>query len=227
MSRRASTISTILLNRARAKVDIGNYAGALEDLKKIEGVEFEGLKCINIGLCYFKLGINDEAEKQYLAAIRFDSRLVTAYFNLAALYNSEDNLDRAKILLKTCLKLDRNFQNGKAALKSLSNSGQLDWYEWWFKTSRTKQTLGTVILIGIFALIALFGYLAYNGSENVGLSVPLGLLVGTLLLPSLKKIKVGSMEVETLPIGSVLTVIEPIFASVLPTAQFEKQQRIG
>lgn len=223
MSRKASVESTILLNRARAKFEIGDFTGALEDLKEISAVELEGIKSINMGLCYFKIGLYDEAERQYRAAIKLDSKLITAYYNLAALHTTENNIEKAKLMLRTCLKIDRNFLTALEALKSLRKAEHLDWFEWWFKTDGKRKFLGTVTIITIFALIALFGYLSFHGSERVGLSIPLGILVAMLMLPSLKKVKVGSIEMETLPVGSVATIIEPIFA-LMPPAQVSKPE---
>ncbi len=37
---------------------------------------------------------------------------------------------------------------------------------------------------------------------DIGLAIPLGLLAAILLLPSIKKIKVGDVELEVMPIDS-------------------------
>ncbi len=62
-------------------------------------------KSVNKGLCYFRLGLFEEAEKELRNAIIYDSKLVEAYYNLAVIYTEENKYQKAITLLETCTKI--------------------------------------------------------------------------------------------------------------------------
>jgi tetratricopeptide (TPR) repeat protein len=199
----------ILLSMALTKIEMGQFAGALEDLKQIESDNLMDIKHSNMGYCYSKLGLYEEAERAYKNAIYKNPKIAEVYYNLAALYAAEEKIDRAKTFLNACLKVTRNFMSARVALKRLRNVG--DWYEWWFKTTVGKRALGILTSLTFFGIIWLYAYRVYQDADiDIGLSIPLGLLAALLVLPSIKKIKVGDVELEVLPVDSPAIKIEPI-----------------
>lgn len=59
----------------------------------------------NIGLCYLKLGQNDEAEEYFLRALSNNSKSVETYVNLSDIYYSEKRIAEAINLLETAVTL--------------------------------------------------------------------------------------------------------------------------
>jgi tetratricopeptide (TPR) repeat protein len=207
--RKIRIASNILLRIALTKIEMGQFAGALEDLKQMDSDNLMDIKYSNMGYCYFKLGLYEEAEREYKNAIYKNSKIAAAYYNLAALYAAEEKIDRAKTFLYACLKVDRNFMPARVALKHLQNVS--DWYEWWFKTTSDRRALGIVVSITFFGIIWLYAHRAYQDADtDIGLAIPLGLLAALLMLPSIKKIKVGNVELEVMPVDSPTIQIEPI-----------------
>jgi tetratricopeptide (TPR) repeat protein len=148
------------------------------------------------------MGMYEYAEKEFSEALDRDPRLAAGYYNLAVLYHNENKEARAKALLRTCLINDRNFSKAREALKKLEASGDIDWYEWWFGSGRgrRKKSLGVALILAILAVIAVTVYESFVGSNLqsiAGLIIILGVPVVWLLLPSLKKAKVGTIEMET------------------------------
>jgi lipoprotein NlpI len=78
-------------------------------LQKIHDPKLDGEKHNNAGLCYYKLGLNDKAEKQLLSAIESNPNLPESFYYLGVLYNNTNKTDTAKNLFDTCLKVDRSF----------------------------------------------------------------------------------------------------------------------
>jgi tetratricopeptide (TPR) repeat protein len=160
------------LYRGESKYELEDYVGALEDFKKVSNEKFNAQKYMNIGLCYYELGLYEDAEQQYREAIKNDSELVEAYYNLAVLYSSDNKYDKAKRQLDTCLKINRNFGKARSARRRLEGSNQLDWYNWWFGDQKnrknnlgikqrlslylsTKKVLGGGLLALVLSLIVL------------------------------------------------------------------------
>jgi tetratricopeptide (TPR) repeat protein len=212
MSHEEKLAATIMFNSGQSKFQMGDFSGALDDFRKVSFSLLDGQKHNNIGLCYYKMGIYDESEKEYLAAIKSDSNLTEAYYNLAVLYNAENKVERARMLLANCLRINRNFHLANAGLKRLQSAGQADWYEWWFDNKKIRKVFGTSLIGFILALIGLFGYLSFNRVENPSLAIPIGFLILILLLPSLRKVKVGLFEMETVIFGALATPLEPVLA---------------
>jgi tetratricopeptide (TPR) repeat protein len=87
--------SIACLNRGALKYELGDYPSALQDFRKIDYAKYKGQKYIDIGLCHYRLGWYEGAEKAYRNAMQVNSKLVEAYYNLAVIYNSENKRDKA------------------------------------------------------------------------------------------------------------------------------------
>ncbi len=60
----------------------------------------------NLGNTKFKLGLTEEAIKNYKNAIKFSKKNIQAYFNLAHVFSEEKNFEDLKKILQEVLKLD-------------------------------------------------------------------------------------------------------------------------
>ncbi len=186
-----------------------DFSGALDEFRKI--TDQDSRTHNNIGLCYHEQGLYVQAEKEYFEALKSDPKLAEPYYNLAVLYNSEKKQSSAQRLLETCLNIERDFSKARAALKKLEGPEHLDWYQWWFGNGKHKKILGGGLLCLIFALILMTAYGSLISANVTGLAVSSGVLVVMLLLPSLKKAKVGVIELET-ELASANPVLKPSLA---------------
>lgn len=76
------------------------------------------------------------------------------------MYNEEGKKDRAKILFRSAVSFDKNYQEARNALKKLEESevrGLKDWFEWWFGS--TESTLKKILGILAWKLTDLFIHL--------------------------------------------------------------------
>jgi Tfp pilus assembly protein PilF len=217
--------------RGQSKCAMEDYASAMEDFNKVsDQFPFRDEKTTSIGHCYYELGFYEDAENHYREAIKSNPKVVRAYFHLAVLYANENRYDRAKKQLETCLKINRNLSEARNAIKRLEGAGEPDWYRWWFgdehkdnnkKTGKdnemrkkwfdSKPILGTILMafvagIMITTVILAFSYPSTLAPSVVGaLTFSMAIMIGVLLLPSLKRFKAaGSIELE--PNQFVLTV---------------------
>jgi tetratricopeptide (TPR) repeat protein len=187
------------------------YYAALDEFRKVTDPSAE-TRC-NIGLCYLKMGMYEYAEKEFSEALDRNPRLAPGYYNLAVLYYNENEEARAKALLRTCLINDRNFSKARDALKKLEVSGDVDWYGWWFGNGGGKKWLGAALVVSILVLMAVAAYESFLGSNLQSIAelvIILGVAVVWLLLPSLKKAKVGTIEIETALLGAKPPEIETV-----------------
>jgi tetratricopeptide (TPR) repeat protein len=195
---------------------------------------FHDEKTTSIGHCYYELGFYEDAENHYREAIKSSPKIIRAYFHLALLYANENKYDRAKKQLETCLNINRNFSKARDAIKRLDGTGEPDWYRWWFgdehkdnnnnnnkKTSNDKEMvkkwwfdrkpiLGTILMafiagIMITTIILAFSYPSTLASSVVAaLTFSMAIMIGVLLLPSLKRFKAAGIGIEPNPF--VLTI---------------------
>jgi len=107
---RKVTESDILLNRGLTKYDMQSYTEAIENFNNITEDELKAHKHNNLGASYFQLGLFDEAYKEYIEAIKTDSQLAQAYYNLAVFNIKERKYEHAHRMLDNCLKIDKNFK---------------------------------------------------------------------------------------------------------------------
>jgi tetratricopeptide (TPR) repeat protein len=207
--------------RGQSKCAAEDYTGALEDFNKVRRGQFAAAeKSTSIGQCYYELGFYEDAEKEYREAIKSNPKLVRAYYNLAVLYASENKYDRAKKQLETGYRIDRNFSVARDAIKKLEGLGQSDWYGWWFgddsdkgkmykdKDKKSKKKvgfkpiLGMIVITSIALLMIVTIILAFMYPSNLAASVvaaltfSIAILVGVLLLPSLRRFKAAGIELE-------------------------------
>jgi tetratricopeptide (TPR) repeat protein len=218
--------------RGQSKCAIEDYNSALEDLNKVsDRFPFRDEKTTSIGHCYYELGFYEDAENHYREAIKSSPKMIRAYFHLAVLYANENKYDRAKKQLETCLNVNRNFSKARDAIKMLDGAGEPDWYRWWFgdghKNNNKKKTgndnemrkkwwfdrkpiLGTIVMafiagIMITTIILAFSYPSTLASSVVAaLTFSMAIMIGVLLLPSLKRFKAAGIEIEPNPF--VLTI---------------------
>jgi tetratricopeptide (TPR) repeat protein len=190
------TGSDIFLHRGVSKYKLERYSDALEDFEKITDSELIGLKSNNKGICYFQLGLHEEANHEYSQAIKKDPRLVQAYYNLAILHHNEDKNDIAKKLLDSCLKINRNFPEARDALRVLQKGSRMDWYNWWFRNGLIKQLLGAFIIIMLLALIVLVGTFSLLGGMPINSA-------GTFSLPGDLQIKLFDVSLSIKTLNSV------------------------
>ena len=211
--------------RGQSKCALEDYTNALEDFNKVsDQFPFRDEKTTSIGHCYYELGFYEDAENHYREAIKSNPKLVRAYFHLAILYANENKYDRAKKQLETCLNINRNFSEARDAIKRLEGAGESDWYRWWFgddhkdnnkntgkdnKMSKKrfdfKSILGMIVMAFIASLIIITVILAFSYPSTLATSVVaaltffMAILIGVLLLPSLKRFKAAGIELEPNP----------------------------
>ena len=127
----------VLFSRGASYYAEESYHKALDDFKNINEFNLKGekckeiaaQKCTNIGACYHKLELYDDARDKYNEAIENNPTSVEASYNLGVLHNNEGNVDTAKKLFKDCLKTDNKFAKAREALEKL-NSNITDTTEW-------------------------------------------------------------------------------------------------
>jgi len=194
--------------------------------------------------------------KKYIEAINSDSELVDAYYNLAVLYNTEGKRDKTKKLLDACLNIDRSYHAARYATQKIQYSEQSDWYEWWFRSSKGKRAFAAGIISSIIVLIAITAYISLGignidtvnthnttkGNQshpiNGNITVPsingnvagpaalAAILIGVLLLPSLKAFKVAGVELESeFPVHKNVQ-LEPQIAH-LQTKKYMQTENVG
>jgi tetratricopeptide (TPR) repeat protein len=238
-------------NIARSNYQEEDFTEAMENFRKINDSKLESQKRNGLGLCCFRLGLYDDAEKEYRDAIRANPKAPEQYYNLGVLYNSEDKPDRAKALFNTCLSLDNGFSKARDAIKKLEGANQLsDWYNWWFKSSNGKKVIGLTLISFIIALFFITAFISIAiphlqlqniiklpslisttpdnlSNDNTHTATPqkndistakpdiwaliviIILLLMILLLPSLRSIKLGTIELATSPINADTVEIIP------------------
>src|SRR5215207_7586880 len=210
--------------RGQSKCAIEDYTSALEDLNKVsDQFPFLDEKTTSIGHCYYELGFYEDAENHYREAIKSSPKITRAYFHLALLYANENKYDRAKKQLETCLNINRNFSKARDAIKKLDGAGEPDWYRWWFgdehKDNNNKKTgngnemrkkwwfarkpiLGTIVMAFIAGIMITTIILAFSHPSTLASSVvaaltfSMAIMIGVLLLPSLKRFKAAGIEIE-------------------------------
>jgi len=195
---------TVLLNRGRNRLENGDIVGAREDMSIVKQDYILSPDAHNnLGLIYFKQGLNEKAEAEFIQAIELKSDFPDAYYNLGVLYNTEKKKERAEKLFQAALDIDRNHKEAKLALRKLQGSdikeGIRDWYDWWFGTSATnaKKAIGLAIVALMGALIGRAAYDVFLGVEiNQSTFGIIALTIVFLLLPLISKLKVGPVELE-------------------------------
>jgi tetratricopeptide (TPR) repeat protein len=130
-------------------------SSALLDFQKIEdkgiGDKLKARRFNLMGICYFHLGklYDNEAESAYHSAIKYDSKLASAYYNLAVLFYRKNDQGKAKELLEDCLETNTACRDCAEAKQRLESSGGSDWYNWWFGRGRGKKVIGIALIINL------------------------------------------------------------------------------
>src|SRR6185437_12371376 len=136
------------------------------------------------------------------------------------LYNNENRKGKAQKMFENSLKVDPHFSRAKEAVNKFGSPDQIEWYNWWFSHAKGKKALGVLLIASILSPIIIVSFISYHVyfvsrhisgltsfiSHNVGVLLTgiitmMGLSIAVLLLPSLTKIKVGSIiELEQFPL---------------------------
>lgn len=208
------------LNRGQCNYNLKQIARAFKDFDNIDDGKitdrFKAIKYNNIGLCYYIQDSYSEAIDNFKKAIKFDDRFPYSYYNIAIVYNVLNKKLMALKFLRRCTKVDENFKEASGAIKNFEKSSTSDWYNWWFGSGFGKKLLGIIIIISVFMLVIQIGYLSltsYSLSDSriVGTATMTGFLFILLILPNIRNIKIGSIELETLPVApAVVLEIESI-----------------
>jgi tetratricopeptide (TPR) repeat protein len=134
----------------------------------------------NLGLIFYKQGLYEKAEAEFIEAIERKPDLPHPYYNLGVLYTKEGEeapegegqgkIERAKKLLQTALEIDETkggFERASNALSEIEGSSSRrknnirDWYSWWFDgdaASSYKKALGITLLALLLSGIVLIIY---------------------------------------------------------------------
>ncbi|HKI07112.1 MAG TPA: tetratricopeptide repeat protein [Nitrososphaeraceae archaeon] len=167
---------TILLNRGRNRLDGGsNIKGSIKDLTDVirRNDDLAAAAKTNLGLIYYKQGLYEKAEAEFIEAIERKPDLPHPYYNLGVLYAKEGGegdqgkIERAKKLFQTALDFDGSkggFKEASGALREIEGSGTRknirDWYSWWFDaaSSSYKKGLGITLLALMLSGLVLIIY---------------------------------------------------------------------
>jgi tetratricopeptide (TPR) repeat protein len=173
----------------------------------------------NMGLCYYNLGLIDEAREEFYKALKLNSQLDDSYYNLGLIETNEQNTNRAKTLFHTALAINQKNIEAKNALEKIQAVGKSpDWYEWWFRTSKYKRYFGWILvsLIGVFIAIAFlvslgtsfdFSWVAF---ENVTTDVPVFIADFFGYLDTIQSgINVNSINGQVVPVTTDLSDLPP------------------
>jgi len=99
--------------------NLNEYSKAEEILKRAVNYIKDKYLFRNLGLCYIKLGDYKKAEKELEYAVYLDSEFITAYLDLAHLYDSQKDYDRAIINWEKVLEIKPNFSEKYKILYNL------------------------------------------------------------------------------------------------------------
>jgi tetratricopeptide (TPR) repeat protein len=167
---------TILLNRGRNRLDGGrDIKGSRKDLIEVirRNEDLAAAAKTNVGLMYYKQGLYEKAEAEFIEAIDRKPDLPHPYYNLGVLYakqggeeGSHEKIERAKKLFQAALDMDdskEGFMEASGALREIEGSGTRknirDWYSWWFgAASSYKKALGVMLLALMLSGIILIIY---------------------------------------------------------------------
>ena len=176
---------TILLNRGRNRLDGAlNIKGSRKDLIEVirRNEDLAAAAKTNLGLIYYKQGLYEKAEAEFIEAIERKPDLPHPYYNLGVLYIKESEedaeeggrgkIERAKKLLQTALEIDDRkggFKEASNALREIEEEGSgrrnnniRDWYSWWFDAdaaaSSYKKALGITLLALLLSGLVLIIY---------------------------------------------------------------------
>ena len=212
---------TILLNRGRNRLDGGsNIKGSMKDLNEVirRNNDLAPAAKTNLGFIYYKQGLYEKAEAEFIEAIERKPDLPHPYYNLGVMYakegggreGSQEKIERAKKLFQTALDMHGSkggFKEASSALQQIESSGTRknirDWYSWWFDAaSFYKKGLGIALLALLLSGIVLIIYqtLIRDPQDLPHLSSYSDLILGSLVivifllaLPLVTHLKIGSL----------------------------------
>jgi len=169
-----------------------------------------------IGLSCFKTSDDNGEEIWYKQAICYDAKQAGyAYYNLASLYQRQKQHEKAKEMLKKCIENSENDSELLRKAKEISDKDKnessmaSDWYQCWFNHTSARRVVGLILVISLMAFIILpFYFLAsivFDSTANgnrpsheillVFWSVSFGVILTVLILPNLRRLKMGELFV--------------------------------
>lgn len=193
---------------------------AYEDYKLAEK-EFENIKNLshsdyklesilhnNLGVLYYDNGLYEEAKKEYKKSITINNKMAEAYNNIAAIYNEENQIERAQKLVNTAHRLNKNLKIAEYNLDRLNYGKRLDWWDWWFgfdkqifKLTNTKQIFGAFLLTLLFLIIVFSVIMLFMGKNISNLILGfIGVILLIIIFPMVQRIELGNVKLETKPI---------------------------
>ncbi|MFZ1315543.1 MAG: tetratricopeptide repeat protein [Methanothrix sp.] len=135
----------------------------------------------NLGLLHYKQGFLDEAEKEYIAALKFEE-LPETYNNLAVVYHEKGVKEKAESYLKNALRLDSQTEVARANLNRLVGGGA-NWWDWWFKPGTSGSSLhkgewprrivGSFLVFALLVMVCSMMCTSFSGSEISVLGISL------------------------------------------------------
>jgi tetratricopeptide (TPR) repeat protein len=99
--------------------NLNKYSKAGETLERAENYVRDKYLFRNLGLCYIKLGNYKKAEEELEYAVYLDSEFISAYLDLAHLYDSQKDYDRAIINWLKVLEINPNYSERYKILYNL------------------------------------------------------------------------------------------------------------
>ena len=92
----------------------------------------------NMGLLYYRWGLLDEAQNEYMEALKM-AELPETYNNLAAISNEEGAKANAELYLNNALRVYPRFKPALTNLDKLTR-GTTNWWDWWFKPIQSESS---------------------------------------------------------------------------------------
>lgn len=198
----------ILNNRGRTLLEKNEMDKANEDFNQalillsnlgFEGKEIESSIRNNLAIIYYKRGLIDKAKSECELAISISPKLAEAYNTLGVIYNEDGNQKIAERLLKTAIGINPLFRIAEKNISDLNTVYGLDWYDWWFgKNASSERKLIGISLISILSIdIISSHWMLYVGKDLPNnFMIMVGLIVAILLVPYIKKVSLGGVELE-------------------------------
>ena len=188
-------------------------------------------KYLSLGLIYYKYEDLEMAKKMYEEAKRYDPNLAEVHYNLAKLHSTMNENNEAKKSLDRCINILDDSPNGKEELREKAReaknkykeSRHTDWYQWWLGRGIGRKIAGIVLIVALISFIvspivitdrAIIHLINSNSTAFTGFitssvtaqtiaafTLAIGALLAILLLPSLQKFRVATIELETAPVN--------------------------
>lgn len=192
----------------------------------------------HLGRVYEHTRDMDAVKRQYEIAISTQEQdwynktyVSMAYDAMGIIYLKKGDMEEAEKNFKNALKFDPNNSDVVLHMQYLTHkSSEGDWWNWWTKSKYKKVSLGLLTLsaIVLIGLGLVEGSAEITKTETINETIPsgsktiqtvthslpyyyiiIGIIVFVILMPSIKKVKVGTMEIETQDASSAVVNLPP------------------